>query len=325
MALRKSLLFGILPVLFLMMSLSFSWGAEWPKTVSIGTASVGGTFYYVGGAFVKIFEKMGVKATVEVTGGSVHNPKLIQSKQILFATIAQGSAWQGYAGAGWAKGKKHDNLRSVLAIFPSIGHGYSLKNKNIKTFKDFNGKVVSGGPPGGTSDMYLREIGELLGIKYSRVVTVPFSDTVNLLRDGMLDAGWNSGGVPHGATNEVTSTLDGVVVGFTEEDLKKIEAKYPYLAPAALPANSYKNQNQPVPATADWSAIFTHKDIPEDMVYKFLEITFANLDMLVNTHKSLKDVTFNSQKYLSVPLHPGAYKFYKEKGVPIPEKALPPK
>jgi TRAP transporter TAXI family solute receptor len=173
--------------------------------------------------------------------------------------------------------------------------------------------------------MYLREIGELLGMKYSRVVTVSFADTVNLLRDGMLDAGWNSGGVPHGATNEVTSTLDGVVVGFTAEDLKKVEAKYPYLAPAELPANTYKNQPQPLPATADWSAIFTHKDIPEDMVYKFLEITFANLDMLVNTHKSLKDVTFNSQKYLSVPLHPGAYKFYKEKGVPIPEKALPPK
>jgi uncharacterized protein len=298
--------------------------AEWPKTVSIGTASVGGTFYYVGGAFVKIFERMGIQATVEVTGGSVHNPKLIQSKQLLFATIAQGSAYEAWTGTGWAK-QKHDNLRAVMAIFPSLGHGYALKKKNINTFRDFNGKVVSGGPPGGTSDMYLRNIATLFGMKYSRVVTVPFSDTVNLLQDGMIDAGWNSGGIPHGATNEVTSTLDGVVVGFLPEDLKKIEAKYPYLSPAEIPANTYKNQPAPVPATADWSAIFTHKDVPDDLIYKFCELSFASHDQLVATHKSLQDVTPANQKFISLPLHPGAYKYFKEKGIPIPDKALPPK
>lgn len=298
--------------------------AEWPKTVSIGTASVGGTFYYVGGGFVKIFEKMGIKATVEVTGGSVHNPKLIQSKQILFATIAQGSAYEAWTGTGWAK-QKHDNLRSVMAIFPSYGHGYALRKKNITNFRDFNGKVVSGGPPGGTSDMYLRNIAVLLGMKYSRVVTVPFSDTVNLMQDGMIDAGWNSGGIPHGATNEVTSTLDGVVVGFLPEDLKKIEAKYPFLSPTEIAANTYKNQTAPVPATADWSAIFAHKDVPDDLIYKFCELSFANYDQLVATHKSLQDATAANQKFLSLPLHPGAYKYFKDKGIPVPDKALPPK
>jgi TRAP transporter TAXI family solute receptor len=324
MALRKSLLLGIVPAMFLLASLSFSWGAEWPKTLSIGTASVGGTFYYVGGGFVKIFEKMGIKATVEVTGGSVHNPKLIQSKQLLFATIAQGSAYEAWTGTGWAK-QKYDNLRSVMAIFPSYGHGYALRKKNIKNFRDFNGKVVSGGPPGGTSDMYLRNIGTLLGLKYSRVVTVPFSDTVNLLQDGMIDAGWNSGGIPHGATNEVTSTLDGVVVGFSPADLKIIEAKYPFLSPAEIPANTYKSQPAPVPATADWSAIFAHKDVPDDLIYKFVELAFANHDLLVATHKSLKDATAANQKFLSLPLHPGAYKYFKDKGIYVPDKALPPK
>ena len=320
----KTALAGCFFLLFWGLQGTNSFPAEWPKTVSIGTASVGGTFYYVGGAFVKIFEKMGIKATVEVTGGSVHNPKLIQSKQILFATIAQGSAYEAWTGTGWAK-QKHDNLRAVMAIFPSYGHGWALRKKNIATFRDFNGKVVSGGPPGGTSDMYLRNISTLLGIKLSRVVTVPFADTVNLLQDGMIDAGWNSGGIPHGATNEVTSTLDGVVVGFLPEDLKKIEAKYPFLSPTEIPPNSYKNQTAPLPATADWSAIFTHKDVPDDLIYKFCELSFANHDLLVATHKSLTDATPANQKYLSVPLHPGAYKYFKEKGISIPDKALPPK
>ena len=320
----KAALAGCFFLLFWGLQGTNGFPAEWPKTVSIGTASVGGTFYYVGGAFVKIFEKMGIKATVEVTGGSVHNPKLIQSKQILFATIAQGSAYEAWTGTGWAK-QKHDNLRSVMAIFPSYGHGYALRKKNITNFRDFNGKVVSGGPPGGTSDMYLRNIGVLLGLKYSRVVTVPFSDTVNLLQDGMIDAGWNSGGIPHGATNEVTSTLDGVVVGLLPDDLKKIEAKYPFLSPTEIPANTYKNQTAPVPATADWSAIFAHKDIPDDLIYKFCELSFASQDLLVATHKSLKDATAANQKFISLPLHPGAFKYFKEKGISIPDKALPPK
>jgi TRAP transporter TAXI family solute receptor len=298
--------------------------AEWPKNASIGTASVGGTFYYVGGAFVKIFEKMGINATVEVTGGSVHNPKLLNAKQILFATIAQGSAYEAYTGTGWAK-QKYENLRTVLAMFPSIGHGFALGKSNIKTFRDFDGKIVSGGPPGGTSDMYLRTIGELLGLKYNRVVTVPFSDTVNLLRDGMLHAGWSSGGVPHGATNEVCSTLDGVIVGFTPEDLEKIHKKYPFLSPGVVPANTYRNQTRDIPATADWSAFFTHKDVPDDLVYKFVELAFANQDLLAATHKALKDATAANQKFLALPLHPGAYKYFKEKNIPIPENALPVK
>jgi uncharacterized protein len=300
------------------------WAAEWPKNVSIGTASVGGTFYYAAGAFVKLFEKMGIKATVEVTGGSVHNPKLIQSKQVLFATIAQGSAYEAWTGTGWAK-QKYDSLRTVMAIMPAYGHGCALRKKNITNFRDYDGKIVSGGPPGGTSDMYLRSIGALLGIKFARVVTAPYSDTVNLMRDGMIDAIWTSGGVPHGATNEITSTLDGVLVGFSLEDLKKIEAKFPYLDPSAVPANTYKNQTAPLPATADWAALFAHKDVPDDLVYKFCELAFANRDLMVATHKSLADCTLENQKFLSVPLHPGAYKYFKEKGIPIPDKALPPK
>jgi TRAP transporter TAXI family solute receptor len=320
---KKSAFWGLFWLLLLPLAYVPAWGAEWPKTVSIGTGSVGGTFYYVGGAFVKIFEKMGIKATVEVTGGSVHNPKLLNSKQVLFATFAQGSGYQGYTGTGWAK-QKHENMRSVMAIFPSLGHVYTLPKYNIKKFRDLDGKIVSGGPPGGTSDQYIREIGALLGMKFARVVTVPFSDTVNLMQDGMLHAGFTSGGIPVGAANEVTSTLGGIIVGFTVEELQKIYQKFPYLAPSELPANSYKNQTQALPATADWSALFTHKDLPDDLIYKFLEVAYANQDLMVTTHRSLKDATLANQKYLSLPLHPGAYKYYKEKGIPIPKEALPP-
>ena len=300
--------------------------AEWPKAVSVATASIGGSFYYAGTALAKIFEKMDVKPNVEVTGGSVHNVKLINSKQVLFAVMTQGTAYEGYNGIEWAK-DKYTNFRSIMVIAPGFAQGWTLPKSNIRDFRDFNGKVVSGGPGGGASDMYLRAFGELLGVKFGKVVSVSFADTINLIQDGMLDVGWASGAAftPHPAANELTSTLGGAIVGFRPEDVKKLIEKYPSHSATEIPANTYKNQPNPVLTVSDWAGFFAHKDVPDDMVYRYLELTFANVDLLVATQNIMKDLTPQNQKYLALPLHPGAFKFYKDKGISIPEKVLPPR
>ena len=322
---KKLFLLGGIPLLVLSLTLSLSWGAEWPKIVSIGGSSVGGAFYYVSGGFVKIFEKIGVKATVEVTGGSIHNPKLMEAKKLQFAPNSPGAAWEAYTGVGVFAPKKHDSLRSVLTISRSYGHGWALEKKKLRTFRDLQGKSVSGGPPGGISDGYLRDYAELLGVKFARVSTVPFSDTVNLIQDGMIDAGWCFGGIPFGAANEITSTRGGAIIGFTPEDIRKIETKWPYFSADEIAPNTYKNQREPIKTPVYWSIFLTHKDIPDDLIYKLVETIFANLNIMVAAHKCMEELTLENQKHLSFPLHPGAYKFYKEKGVLIPEKALPPK
>lgn len=300
--------------------------AEWPKTVSIGTASIGGSFYYSGVALAKMFEKMSVKPNVEVTGGSVHNVKLIDSKQVLFAVMTQGTAYEGYNGIEWAK-QKYTNFRSVMAICPGFAQGWTLPKTNIGDFRDFNGKVVSGGPGGGASDMYLRATAALLGVKFAKIVSVSFGDTINLIQDGMLDVGWASGAAftPHPAVNELTSTMGGTVVGFKPEDIRKIVEKFPSHSASEIPANTYKNQPNPVLTVSDWATFFAHKDVPDDMVYKYLEVTFANLDLLVATQNIMKDVKLENLKYIALPLHPGAFKFYRDRAISIPDKILPPK
>lgn len=313
-------------LVFMIFYASMSWGSEWPKHVSIGGSSVGGAFYLVSGGLVKIFEKIGVKATVEVTGGSIHNPKLIEAKQILFAPNSPGAAWEAFLGVGPFAPKKHMSLRSVFAISRSYAHGWALKKKNIKNFRDLDGKIVSGGPAGGVSDSYMRDIGKLLGIKFNRIVTVPFADTVNLIKDGMIDAGFCTGGIPFGAANEVTSTLEANIFGIgLEEDIKKICAQWPFWNMDHLPANTYKNQPEPIKTSVYWSILLVHKDVPDDLVYKFVKTAFENREILISAHKCMEETTLENQKNLSFPLHPGAYKFYKEKGIPLPEKALPVK
>lgn len=324
---KKVVVLGFFSIFVLILGWNAAWAADWPRTVSIGTASVGGGFYVTGGAFVKIFEMMGVRATIEVSAGSLHNTRLLHTKQMLFAVIVNDIAKQGYMGTGWAK-QKYDNVRSVLLLYPGFAHGWTLAKNNIKDFSDLQGRIVSGGPPGGYSDTQLKAVGDVLGIKFSRIVGVPYSDTVNLLRDGLIDAAYSSStsAIPFPAPAEVTETLEGgMVFGFKADDVKKIQATYPYLLMTYLPANSFKNQPNPLPSFSEWTGFFAHKDIPDDMIYKFLEVVFANTKHLVATHISLKETTLENQKYFTFPLHPGAYQFYKGKGIPIPDQVLPPK
>lgn len=296
--------------------------SQWPKAVSIGTASMGGTNYIAGGALAKVFEKIGVQAAPEVTGGSVQNPQLIQSKQIQFANIAQGSAFDAWNGTGWAK-SKHTDLRSMFAVLPQWMHGWALAKSGIKSYKDLNGKTASGGPAGGTSDLYLKQFTELLGIKLGKVAAASYADTTGLLKDGLVDAVSTSSGVPHPSAAEMASTHDTIVFGFAPDEVKKIAEKYPAQAPGQIAANTYKGQTQPIDSVADWVAFFCHKDMPEDFVYEFTKAVFANKDMLVSVHKAMSDTTEANVKAVTLPMHPGAYRYFVEKGIPMSPLAKP--
>lgn len=283
---------------------------------------MGGTNYIAGGALAKVFEKMGVQAAPEVTGGSIQNPQLIQSKQIQFANIAQGSAYDAWNGTGWAK-SKHTDIRSLFGVLPQWQHGWALAKSGIKSYRDLNGKTASGGPAGGTSDLYLKQFTELLGIKLSKVSAASYADTTGLLKDGLVDAVSTSAGVPHPSAAEIASTQDTVVFGFTPDDVKKIVEKYPSQAAGQIAANTYKGQTQPVDSVADWVAFFCHKDMPEDFVYEFVKAVFENKEMLVSVHKAMADTTEANVKTVTLPMHPGAYRYFVEKGIPMSPLAKP--
>gem|GEM_PF-5533435 len=249
-------------------------------------------------------------------------PQLIQSKQIQFANIAQGSAYDAWNGTGWAK-SKHTDIRSLFGVLPQWQHGWALAKSGIKSYRDLNGKTASGGPAGGTSDLYLKQFTELLGIKLSKVSAASYADTTGLLKDGLVDAVSTSAGVPHPSAAEIASTQDTVVFGFTPDDVKKIVEKYPSQAAGQIAANTYKGQTQPVDSVADWVAFFCHKDMPEDFVYEFVKAVFENKEMLVSVHKAMADTTEANVKTVTLPMHPGAYRYFVEKGIPMSPLAKP--
>ncbi|MBW2308481.1 MAG: TAXI family TRAP transporter solute-binding subunit [Deltaproteobacteria bacterium] len=323
---KKSLVICLVIALGLSIASSASAGKEnWPKALAFGTGSVGGSAYPACMAYAYVVTKyLGVPATCETSGGSINNTKLVHMKKLLMGHTAQGASWNGFHGKTWAKGKKYNNIRAAYAIYPQLWHGWTLSKYNITKLSDLNGKVVSGGPRGGTSDAYTQWILKELGIKPKRYVYAGFGDTVGMLRDGHIHAAFASTAVPMPAANEVTSTLNGVILGFDDkEQQKKAADAFPYLPGYTLPAGVYKGQDKPVLVNADWVVISVNKEVDEDFVYNVVKVVMEHNKELVAGHKALKNAVPENSKYIMLPLHKGAYRYFKEKGIEVPKAAMP--
>lgn len=310
---------------------TFSFGAAqpkpgWPKGVTIGAAPLGGTYFVWAGGFAKLLnDKVGVPANVESTGGPVHNVQLLQAKQLDFGMVTSAPAYEGFIGdpQGWSKGKKHPDLRVIFPMYTTYFQMYSLKTTNIKSILDLNGKSVGVGPVGGTPATYWPKILEEAGIKPKRIVNAGSSDLNSQLKDGMLDANGQSVGLPWVTVTEIETTHDVNVYGIPADIAKKINEKVPSLAFGAMPKGTYKsNPNQEIPTLTVWNFMAMHKDAREDFVYEVVKATFANVDILIAAHKSAQEVKPEAILTSPIPLHPGAVKYYKEKGIAIPDKLI---
>lgn len=301
--------------------------ANWPKSVTIGAAPIGGTYFVWAGGFAKMLnDKMGIPGNVESTGGPVHNVQLIESNSLDFGMVTNAPAAEGWSGDGWAKGKKFQNQRAILPLYTTYFQMYSLANTGIKSIKDFEGKSVGVGPIGGTPATYWPKIIEAAGVKPKRIVNASASDLNSQLKDGMLDANGNSVGLPWVTITEVETTHDANVYGVPNEVCDKFIEKFPYFAKGFVPKGTYKsNKDQDIETLTLWNFMVVPKNMPDDFVYEVIKNTFANVDILIAAHSSAAEVKPENVIYSPVPLHPAAVRFYQEKGIKIPDKLLPPK
>ncbi|MEW6374242.1 MAG: TAXI family TRAP transporter solute-binding subunit [Thermodesulfobacteriota bacterium] len=297
----------------------------WPKAVTIGAAPVGGTYYIWMGGFAKLLhDKMGIPGSVEVTGGPVHNTQLVDAKQIDFGPVTAGPVWEGWTGEGWAKGKKHQNPRVIFPMYATYFQMYALKKSGIKSIHDLNGKSVGVGPVGGTPATYWPKILEAAGIKPGRIANAGSADLNSQLKDGMLDANGQSVGLPWVIITEIETTHEINILPILKADAEKFIAKYPLFATGVIPKGYYKsNKDHDIETITVWNYMTVHKDAPEDFVYEVVKRTFENVDILIAAHASAKEVKPEAIVTSPIPLHPGAVKYYKEKGIKIPDKLIP--
>ena len=299
--------------------------AGWPRTVTIGSASIGGVYHVVAGGYARVIgEKLSLSATNRVTGGPVQNVQLVQTKEIELGMTTTGPAFEGLAGVGEFKGKKTDAIRVAFPMYTSYAHWMVASDSPIRSVADLTGRVVSLGPRGGSAEFVGERVFEIFNVKPRRVVYLGFADGASGMRDGVVDANFGVIGLPVPAWLEASVTRPARFFGFTREQVETLTGRYPYLARTAIRANVYRGQDAVIPTVQMWNAAVVHKDMPEEFVYELVKAIFANRDFLATVHPTSNETMKENTFYVKLPYHAGAVRFFREQGVRLTDEQLPP-
>jgi hypothetical protein len=211
----------------------------------------------------------------------------------------------------------------------------------IKSVYDFKGKRIIVGDKGSGTEMDSRRFLEAIGLSYNDIqpIFVYYAAAVQRMQDEQADALFWTAGVPISSIIEIATTKDVVFLPFPDEVIKKLHDRFPYYAPVTMPAKAYPKQNNPVKTVAIISVWVTREDMDEktiyEMTYNLYEKTpqiyrekkdlASGADMMAAAHEQGKNVKLeNALLGVTIPLHKGAFKYYKEKGIQVPAALIPP-
>lgn len=311
----------ILAVFLIGLSTTAAEARNW--NFSIGTSTLGGSMQIMATPLSKLISDKipGVYASVQNTPGPQANIQLMEVGEMQMAFCSTPVAYEALTGTGWAAGRKYSQFRTILVVFPSYFQLVTTDQTGIKTYQDMTGKRVHTSIPGTTPDITLLAASDVLGLSFKERHPVNTGPAADMLRDGRLDVVSCTMGIPTPFIMDLQATLDGVhLVDLSKEDQEKISAKYPYLAKSQIPANTYKNQSEPVNTFAVWNFVMVHKDVPDDLVYEITKVALTNLPEFAAAASIGKDFKAENIKYAIGPIHPGAIRYYKEIGIDVPEE-----
>lgn len=292
--------------------------------VRIGTAGSGGNYYRLGAGMAALFnEKMqNVQVSIQATKGSPHNAELLADKEIEVAFIGGDPAYEAYHNLGAFKDRPKDrfkNMRFVSHSYPNPQHFVAMSwAPEIKTLRDLKGKRVSVGMLGSHGEFLWKETMNILGWTYSDIKAeyTVHQATIDQVRNRQIDAVVWPDAIGSASIAEMMDTGFARLIDMDEDVIKGMTQgmNFSYM----IPANTYAKQDKPVKTFAYSAIIVAREDVSAEMIYQMTKHMYENTDYLVNVHPIakymiLKDA-LNGQP-TGMPLHPGAERYYREKGV----------
>lgn len=287
--------------------------------IGILTGGTSGVYYPMGVAISKIFsEKIkGSRPSVQATKASVENLVLLQQGKGEIAFTLGDSlafAWEGNEEAGFKT--KQTKLRGLAAIYPNFVQIVAAQDSGIKTLADLKGKRLSVGAPKSGTELNARAILAAAGITYKdlgKIEYLPFGESVDLMKNRQLDATLQSAGLGVAAIRDLASSVPINVVEIPAAIVEKTGA--PYIK-GIIPKGTYTGQDSDVQTAAVVNYLVTRSDLSENVVYEMTKSIFENLDELRAAHSAAKDIDIKrALEGMPVPVHPGAEKYLKERGV----------
>lgn len=294
------------------------------KFVTIGTGGVTGVYYAAGGAICRLLNKdrktHGIRCSVESTGGSAYNINTIKAGELDFGMAQSDVHYNALKGVGAFKDAgAFGDLRSVFSVHPEPFTVLARKEINATKFEDLKGKRFNVGNPGSGTRASLEELLGALGWKlsdFSLASELKADEHGPALCDNKIDGFFYGVGHPSANIQDPTTTCGAKLVSITGPAVDKLVAANSYYAKATIPAGLYNNNPQATQTYGVLATLVSSAKVDNETVYQLVKATFENFDEFKKLHPAF--AALDPKKMIkdgnSAPLHPGAVKYYKEKG-----------
>lgn len=294
--------------------------------LTIGSGSTTGVYFPVATGMAKLINDAGagVRANARSTGGSVFNMNALATGE-LDAAIAQNDiVYYAYRGTGIQafQGKANNKLRTMAVLYPEVLHVIARRDAGINSIADLKGKRVVIGDLGSGTEQTARQVLEAYNLSFDdlgQALRVSPAQGISLMQDKRADALFYTVGVGASAISQIAQTVDVKVVPVGGNQAAALIKKYPFYVRYNIPAKSYKGVGATVPSVAVQATLVTTTGVSDEAVYQALKASLGNEAEVKALHPSLA-TNFSYEKAvkgLPAPLHPGAVKFFREKGLNV--------
>lgn len=291
----------------------------------MGTGSSGGTYFALGGAMAnainnKLADKK-ISITAQASGASVENCNLIQAGEMDLGIAMNNVAANAVAGTG-AFSKPCDNLMAIGVVYSEVYQIVANAKTGAKTVEDLKGLKIAVGPAGSGTVGLSEKVFAAAGIDINKDIqpqSDSFGDAATKMQDGHIDAACNVLAVPASSIIEMTTSMDLAYIDISDEILAEIQKDSPFFTRLVIPAGTYPKQDQPINTITCKAVLYCRKDLDEETVYQITKAFYESGPEIAAAHATGKEVQLEGcLNGVTTPIHPGAAKYFKEKGIDVP-------
>ena len=292
--------------------------------ITVLTGPTSGIYFPIGGAFSKVVGEMGYKTSATATGATAENINAILTGKGEMAIAMSDSVIQAVEAFGAYQGKpKAENLRAMMGLWPNVCQIVTTKDSGITKFTDLKGKRVGVGAPNSGVELNARMMFEAHGMTYkdAKVDYLSYGEAIDQIKNGQCDVAFVTSGLGNATIKELGTAKEIVFVPVEGEALKRLTAKYPFYVEWKIPKETYGTKVDTTTA-AVMNIMLVSKNLSEDVVYDLLTCIYSQkgLETIGASHATANreikpETALRGIKGTSVKLHPGAEKYYKEKGM----------
>ncbi len=288
----------------------------------MATGGTAGTYYPLGGAMAQLINSKvkDVNITVQSTGASIANLRMINTKEVDLALVQTDTADYAWNGTEFfEKDGKLQGFGVIASLYPELIQIAVSADAGINSVADLKGKRVSVGAPGSGTEANARQILEACGLAYKdlrQVQYLSFAESAEAFKDKHIDAFFVTGGIPNAGIQDVATQHRIKILPVADDMFKNLHDRYGFYGQAVIPAGTYINQTEAVTTVAVQAMLIVRADLDAGLVYAMTRALFENLPELATAHAKGKEISLASAlSGVSTPLHPGVEKYFREKGI----------